>query len=250
VKFADSAEATGRKIRMTTTASNARIEGDRRADLVPSHLVGGVGGLVFISTVIVQNAIRASAPGDGASAATVIHFYATSRTATFVLAALLPLGAAGLAAFVGTLCSRLWKHGSRASVLAGMLGAAGIFAMYSMLVATDLGLAGYVHRGGAEAGVVSALWVTHNTVFGVLLVAIAVALAGLSASAAAAGFVAGPWKQIGALGALALAVTGAATPALVDGSKIIALGLVGFLTWLTFVATCSVTLVRRRSPDG
>lgn len=228
---------------MATTTSTARLDG-LRATIAPSHLVGGIGGLVFVATVIVQNAIRASAPGGGASAATVIHFYATSRASTFALAALLPLGAAGLAAFVGTVVSRLSAQRSSAPALAGMLGAAGIFATYVMLVATDLGLAGYVHRGAADPAVVSGLWVTHNAVFGVLLVAIAVALAGLSASAAAAGLMARPWKQIGALGALALAITGAATPALVDGSKIIALGLAGFLVWLAFVATTSVTLLR------
>jgi hypothetical protein len=175
----------------------------------------------------------------------VIEFYAANRTSTMVLAALLPLGAAGLAAFVGALGSRLLAPDTRAAGMAGMLGVAGIFATYSMLVATDVGLAGYVHRGAADAGVVSALWVTHNTVFGVLLVGIAVALAGLSAAAAAAGVVARFWKQVGTLGALALAVTGAATPAMVDGSAIIALGLAGFLVWIVFVATGSIMLVRR-----
>jgi hypothetical protein len=114
-----------------------------------------------------------------------------------------------------------------------------------MLVATDVALSAYVHRGGADPGVVGAMWVTHNAVFGVLLVAIAVALAGLSASAAASGLLGRRWLLAGALGALVLAVTGAAAPVLVDGSRIIGLGLVGFLTWLAFVATCSVAMLRR-----
>lgn len=232
-----------READMTTTTTT--LERDRRAAIAPSHLVGGVGGLVFIATVIVQNVLRASAPGDGASAAQVIQYYATSRTSTMVLAALLPVGAVGLAAFVGTLGSRLLAPAGRAPAIAGLLGAAGIVAAYSMLVATDVALAAYVHRGASAPAVVSALWVTHNAVFGVLLVAVAVALAGLSAAAVAAGFLAPRWKQVGALGALALAITGGAAPTLVDGSRIIALGLVGFLTWLGFVATCSMTLVRR-----
>jgi hypothetical protein len=221
-----------------------------RATIAPAHLVGGIGGVVFIATVAIQNGIRLSAPGDAASAASVIHFYATTRTSTTMLAALFPIGAAGLAAFIGALGSRLFASGGRAPALAGLLGAAGIFASYSMLVATDVTLSAYVHRGEANAGVVSALWVTHNAVFGVLLVAIAVALAGLSTSAAAAGLLARQWKQIGTMGALALAATGAAAPALLDGNRIIALGLVGFLTWLAFIATCSITMLRRpHRPD-
>jgi hypothetical protein len=219
--------------------------GLRRATIAPAHLAGGIGGLVFIATVAIQNGIRLSAPGDGASAATVVHFYATTRTSTTVLGALFPIGAIGLAAFIGSLGSRLVSSSGRAPALAGLLGAAGIFASYSMLMATDIALSAYVHRGSADPAVVNGLWVTHNTVFGVLLVAIAVALAGLSVSAAAAGFLAARWKQAGTVGALALAVTGAAAPALVDGSRIIGLGLVGFLVWLAFVATASVTMLRR-----
>jgi hypothetical protein len=217
----------------------------RRATIVPAHVAGGIGGLAFIATVVVQNGIRLSAPGDGASAATVTHFYATTRTSTLVLAALFPIGAAGLAAFIAAIGSRLFSSSGRAPALAGLLGAAGIFASYSMLVATDTALSAYVHRGAADPGVVNALWVTHNAVFGALLVAIAVALAGLSVSAAAAGFLSARWKQIGTLGALALGATGAAAPTLVDGSRIIALGAAGFLVWLAFVATSSVTLLRR-----
>lgn len=215
------------------------------ARLVPARLVGGIGGLVFVATVIAQNGIRGlSAPGNGASAQRVAHFYATGRTSTLVLAALFPLGAAGLAAFIGALGSRLVGPATRAPAVAGMLGAAGIFATYTMVVATDVALAGYVHRGGTDPGVVSALWVTHNTVFGVLLVAIAVALAGLSAAASAARMVAPAWKPLGAIGALALAGCGAVTPALVDGSPVLGLGLVGFLTWVAFVVAAALSLIR------
>ena len=117
-------------------------------------------------------------------------------------------------------------------------------ATYTMLVATDLALAGYVHRASPDTGIVAALWVVHNTVFGVLLVSIAVALAGFTAAASAASVVRPVWKPIGALGGLALAITGAATPALIDGSPIIGLGLVGFLCWIAFVATAAVTMMR------
>ena len=227
------------------TATVAGIDRAGRASLAPAHLVGGIGGLVFVATVIVQNSIRGlSAPPDDALPAKVIHFYATGRTSTLVLAALFPLGAAGLAAFIGVLGSRLLGGATRAPAVAGILGAAGIFATYTMLIASDGALAGYVHRGGTDPGVVSALWVTHNAVFGVLLVSIAVALAGLTAAASEAGLVGRTWKPVGAIGALALAVTGAASPALLDGSPVVGLGLAGFLVWVGFVANSAVGFLR------
>lgn len=229
---------------MATTTTTTAVTRGQRVRLAPSHVVGGIGGLVFVATVIVQNAIRGlAAPSAGASTASVTHFYATGRTSALVLAALFPLGAAGLAAFVGTLISRL-PGSTRPATLAGFLGAAGIFATYTMLIGTDIALLDYVHRGSPNAGIVSALWVLHNTVFGILLVSIAVALAGFTAAASASGMVRPAWKPVGALGALALAVAGAATPALVDGSRIIGLGLLGFLCWVGFVITAAVKLLR------
>jgi hypothetical protein len=229
---------------MATTT--ARTRAPDRAAIAPAHLVGGIGGLIFAVTVIAQNGIRGlAAPGSDASATSVAHFYATHRPATLALAAMFPLGAAGLAAFAGALGSRVAGPATRAAAMAGLLGAAGIFATYTMVIATDVGLAGYVHLGGNDASVITALWVTHNAVFGVLLVAIAVALAGLSAAASAARLVAPAWKALGALGALALAACGAATPALIDGSPVLALGLAGFLIWVAFVITAAIALIRR-----
>jgi hypothetical protein len=234
---------------MTTTTAQPSTPG--RAAIAPAHLVGGIGGLIFAVTVAAQNGIRGgAAPASDAAAATVAHFYATHRPATLALAALFPAGAAGLAVFIGSLGSRLAGPATRAAALAGVLGAAGIFATYTMVIATDIGLAGYVHLGGTDASVITALWVTHNAIFGVLLVAIAVALAWLSAAASAARLVAPAWKVLGALGALALAGCGAATPALVDGSPVLALGLAGFLIWIAFVVTAAIALIRRPVPDA
>jgi hypothetical protein len=228
----------------TTTTGIERVP---RAALVPSRLVGGIGGLVFVATVIIQNSVRATAPSFDAAPADVIHFYAGHHGALLTLAILFPFGATGLASFIAGLGTRLAGSATRAPALAGVLGAAGIFATYTMLMATELALGTYVRRGAPDSGVVTALWITHNTVFGVLLVSIAVALAGLSAAAAATRFVPAAWKPLGSLGALALAATGAATPALVNGSPILALGVGGFVVWVLFVATCAVTLLRART---
>ena len=52
--------------------------------------------------MIVQNALRASFPGNDASAERVLAYYADHRSVTIALAALFPIGAVGLAAFIGT----------------------------------------------------------------------------------------------------------------------------------------------------
>lgn len=230
----------------TVTVRAAEVETDGGSRLAPASVVGGVGGLVFVVTVVVQNVLRAvDLPANNASATSVSAYYAAHHVTSIFLAALYPLGAVGLAAFVGALLSKLLSPAVRAPALAGALGAAGIIATYTMTLASDTALAQYVHRGHPAADVVSAMWITHNAIFGVLLVSIGVALAGLSAACAGAGLLPTSWKRFGLLGAVALLVAGGCTPALVDGSKVIVVGLVGFISWLLFVASAATALLRR-----
>ncbi len=147
--------------------------------------------------------------------------------------------------------ARIGRGDHRAAAYGGAFGAAGIIGTYTMLIATDLAIAGYVHRGGAVLDVVSALWVLHNAIFGVLLVSIGVALAGLSAAAAASGQIAEWWKALGLLGAVLLLVAAATTPAIIDGSPTMFIGLAGFVVWIAFVATYnSIKLFGPTSGDG
>ena len=122
----------------------------------------------------------------------------------------------------------------------------GVFALFSSVVATDVALSGYVHLGSPNTDVVSALWTLHNSLFGILGIALGIALAGFSAAAAAGGLVAAPWKQAGGVAALLLAVSAATTPLALDGSPVMFVGLVGFLVWLVFVATTSRALLGNR----
>lgn len=217
--------------------------------LAPSHLVGGIGGLLFAATVVVQNILRSSAPADDAGAGKVAAFYSDHRSTTAVLAALFVVGAIGIALFSGGMLARLARGGTRGAAIGGAVGIAGVVALFSVTVATDLALSAYVHRGAPDPHVVDGLWVLHGALFGLLTVFIGIALAALAAAAAADGLVAGAWKSVGLLGGVLLAVTGAATPSVLDGSRVMVVGVVGFLTWLVFVVVASVALLRRGDTD-
>jgi len=212
---------------------------------VPSRLIGGIGGLAFAATVLAQNVLRKGVPGNDASAEQVIAHYADHRSLTVALAVLFPIGALGLAAFVGSLLDRVAHGRSRAAALAGAFGAAGILATFTVLAAVDLAISGYVHRGVPDPDVVSGLWVLHGAVFGVLLASIGTALAGLSAAAAGRALVPGWWRGLGAAGAGALLVGAATAPAIVDGSRTMAIGAAGFVVWVGFVVSAAVGLLRR-----
>lgn len=227
----------------TAPSTNARPA----PPLAPPGAVGGIGGLAFVASVIAQNALRAGFPPNDASAVRVAAYYADHRGVTIALAVLFPIGALGLAAFLGALLSRIGDGDHRAAAYAGAFGAAGIVGTYTMLIASDLGLAGAVHRGDPAADIVSGLWVFHNAVFGVLLTSIGIALAGLSAASAASGLLGEWWKRAGLLGAVLLLVASATTPLIIDASPTMAIGLVGFLVWIGFVTVAAIKLLRTTS---
>jgi len=86
----------------------------------------------------------------------------------------------------------------------------------------------------------------RGAAFGLDLAAIAVALIGLS-HAAASRQVAPAWLTIAAWPAsAALLVAATFTVALTNGGPWIAVGLAGFIVWLTFLITASLSLLRNR----
>ena len=66
-----------------------------------------------------------------------------------------------------------------------MLGAALVFALFSITVAIDLAITSYVHLGNPSPEVVRGLWVLHNGVFTLLLAGLAIALFGFALAAVA-----------------------------------------------------------------
>jgi hypothetical protein len=232
-------------IATTDTASALSGTAARRA-LAPSGLIGGIGGLCFVASVIVQNALRANFPANDASADQVMTYYADHRSVTLILAALFPVGAVGLAAFVGALVTRVVRGAGRTAAIAGVIGAAGIVANYTMLVASDMAIAGYIHRGAANLAVVDGMWVFHNAVFGVLLASIGIALACFTAAGAASGLLAPRWRTAGLIGGILLLAAAATTPAIIDASATMFAGLLGFVVWIVFMASTSVKLLRHR----
>ncbi len=221
------------------------LSGTRRRTAVRPGLIGGVGGLVFAGSVIVQNAMRANFPTNDASAAKVMQYYADHRSITIALAVLMPIGLVALTTFLGAVLSHVGRGAGRAAAITGAVGAAGIVATFTMLTALDVAIAGYVHRGAADVAVVDGMWVIHNAIFGFLLASIGVALAGLTNAAATTGLLSPRWRTAGLIGAALLVVGATTTPAIIDASPTMFIGVAGFVVWIAFVIRTSVALLRQ-----
>ena len=230
---------------MNTTISALPTAATHRQSPVRPGLLGGIGGLVFAGGVLVQNAMRAKFPANDVGAAEVMKYYADHRSVTLALAVMMPIGLVGLTTFLGAVIARVARSAGRAAAVTGAFGAAGIIATFTMLTAFDVAIAGYIHRGAADVAVVDGMWVVHNAVFGFLLASIGIALAGLSRASVASGLLSTRWNKAGLVGGGLLVAGAATTPAIIDGSSTMFIGVAGFVVWLAFVIRTSVALLRQ-----
>ena len=239
--FSTSTPSAAERANSTSTTSNP-------TGLAVSARVGAVGGLVFTASILAQNLLRASAPANDASPADIIRYYADHRATALALAVLFPIGAVGITAFVASLVARA-RGAARMPAVLGGLAAAALIAMFGIVSATELALSAYVHRGSPDPSVVSGLWLTHMSVFGMNLVFIGIALASLTAACVRMGLLSRAWKTAGLAGAAALGVGAACTPAILDASPIFGLAVAGFLVWGAFVVVASISMLRKAVID-
>jgi len=213
-----------------------------------SQRLAGAGAITFATTVLAQNLIRgASAPGNGATTADVLTHYADHRTLTFVLVATYVVSGVGLFLFLGGAMRRLVGSARRGWAFTGLLGAATILALFTVVVAAEQALSGVATRGQPNAGgAIESLWMLHNSVFSVLDLSIATALVGLSWAGIAAGITPPVFRRLAPVGGAMLVVGTLAGPAIAIGDAMPLFGVAGagFLVWLAFLFTTGLRMIR------
>jgi hypothetical protein len=230
--------AAGSKINQTTRGALGDI-GTRLA---------GFGAIGFVAIVVLQNLLRGSsaAPANGSSVEEVLAYYADHRATTFVLVATFVLSGLGLAAFLGGAMRRLLAGGRPGWAITGCVGAAGIMALFAVVVGAEQALSVLATGDRPDLGSIEALWTLHNSVFTVLYVSLAIALVGLSRAGVAAGLTPRAFEVLAPVGGGLLAIGAMAGPSIAAGDAMAAFGLagLGFVVWLAFLLTTGLRLVR------
>jgi hypothetical protein len=227
----------------TVPSTESRNQGREAATL---DRLAGTGGLVFAATLVADNIIRASAPGFDAAPAQVSAYFLDHRAAALVPLGLFPVGLLALFPFAAGLWARARREESRWWASAGLLGAATIAALFAIVNITEIVLTAKAAQLASSPAVVQALWTLRAAAFGLDMAAIAVALIGLSRAAAAMRLIPS-WLALAAWpGAACLLTAATFTVALADGGPWLAVGLAGFIVWIVFVITASVSLLRGR----
>lgn len=217
-----------------------------------SNRLAAASGLTFVALAVGQNIVRAiTAPANDARSTAIVAHFVDHRGAELALAATVVAGAFALALFVGHLWSQLSRDTGRSWAYTGIIGAMGIFAIFPILVACEVALLVVTDRPAAGVETVETLWALHNALFTVNMAALGVATLGLTLAALSSGLLPRPFRIIGPLGAALLALGALVGPQIAAGDAKPAFGLsgIGYLTWLSVVATISLRLLRTTDED-
>lgn len=215
------------------------------------HRLAGVGGLIFAASLVADNLVRAKAPGFGAGPAQVTAYFLHNRAAALIPLGLFPATMLAFFVFVAAVWTTADRDEDRWWASAGVLGAATIAALFSLVNVTEIVITAQAAQLAASPAVAQALWALHAAAFGLDMAAIGATLIALSRAAAAARLIPAWFAAVAWPGAACLIVASVFTVALVNGGPWLAVGLVGFFVWLVFVVAASISLLRgRRIPSA
>ncbi len=217
---------------MTLTTNRPAIEHDQ------SLRWAGAGGIAFAAIVLAQNALRAGAPANDASPHDVVAYFHDHRALEWALVVTFVASGFALARY----CGGVWRAvtgsapAARDWLVTGLLGVAGIVAIFGSMVACEVAMT-VAARHATATTTVTTLWALHNALFGLLNLMLAIALLGLSRAAVAAGIAPRAFTTIGAIGAGLHAFGACFAPAIAEkSSPAMVPAALGFLCWLAFLA--------------
>ncbi len=210
----------------------------------------GLGGLVFVALLIVQNLVRASGPSFTATATDVTGYFADHRAAALIPLGLFPFGMVAVLFFAAGIWARADDADSRFWATVGGLAVAALAGLFSLVNIIEIVIAANGSELASSPHVVQALWTVHSAAFGLNLTAIAVALVGLSRAALATGLIPRALGLLALPGAACLFIAAVFTVAIAEGGKWLYLGYVGFIVWGLFLVVTGATLVRGRPVEA
>ena len=210
-----------------------------------SRRFGGFAGLVFLSAVLPVNIILGAVhlPRAGASKSDVLTFFADHEVAIGVSTALATIAWFALASYAAGIVAAVRNH-ERSSGDSWSLLALGGAVMQNAIFASVTAMQAALGLAALSDDFTWGLWQVHNALFALNGAALALVLVGGSVGGYRAGLLARWQRTVGLVAASALFASALLTPVTLDGHPLGMVGLAGFLLWLTWIASVSVSLLR------
>lgn len=221
----------------------------------------GVGGFLFLGTVVVENALRQPQPLANAPLEEIARYYGERGDAVALSESFYVVAIPALIVYAVGLATRLARtDAARPWAIVGAIGACMMTATFGAVMAIDVALNARAADLRALGDVARLVYTLKTAMFTVNLVCLGVALLGFGAAIRAAWATGGGGDDDGArpprfLGATAIVASllcfAGAFPmrAVAQGSLVGLVGFGGFLLWLLFLATTSAKLLRTGAPS-
>lgn len=229
----------------STAHASTRVMVERKS--LTAETIAGIGGFIFLITIIIQNVISmVTLPANDASASQILQFANDRAWVIDLFVVTFVFGYSALFLFAAGLVGHA-EQVNRSAMLWGRLGrsSVGVIAtLFGLVTVTEVVLIAARGTLAQDPPLTVLLWRLHNAIFIINLLAIGAALLGLSRAAALGGLIPRKLSIVAMVGALLLAIGAAPAVAEVHGSPLLGLGLIGFLSWALFIAVASTKLLR------
>ena len=207
--------------------------------------VGGVLGLAFAASVVLQNAVLlVGNPLPDAPLSDIEDFYSGASGRISLAVALVAVNVVCLVFFGSAVAKRL--EANRNSAVAGRAALGGVVLLGGAFLVTTFLQAVLTARVDelAEAGQLQLVWDLHTAAFAMSGSGLGVTLMALSVGALLAGAVVPRWVGlVGVAGAVCAMAGGALVVSTVEGGPGLWLQLLGFATWLIWLVAASIRLL-------
>ena len=208
----------------------------------------GVAAIALALSVVMENAVLAGtdAPAYSAPIDDVLTYYAANRDAIAVASGVVAVSLPLLLVFVTALHGLVERRGGEGADWSRLAVAAGA-ALSAVLVLVNVTQVGLALSAGGLAEPTPAfelVWLVHASAFAFALPMLGATFVG-AALAAHASRLTAPWQRpLGVVGGSLLLAAGVGNLAIADGSALIFVGLLGFATWLIWLLTTGIRLIR------
>jgi hypothetical protein len=203
---------------------------------------------VFLALIAIQNVLRAVVgPANNASDADLAQLTHADSWTVHLLLVTYAIGFPALLAFAAGLSSWCVRTDPRSTTWAGLGQASTVVVavLFGLINILQVTMVAARDRLDAAPELRQLVWTMHNAAFTVNMIALGVALLGLGRAAAHSRLVPTWMGPVSAVGGGLLVASALPAVAVVQGSAWMAVGLLGFLIWMVFLAVAGVALLGR-----
>lgn len=206
--------------------------------------VAGIGGLVFLITVILENFLRGAPIGNNSPISEIVNYYQVKQSSLAISHSLYILTIPSLLLYASGLFRKLHSMKSDMWARTGWGAANIVIISFSLVVMSDIVLTNISASGTDSSLLILMLFKIHAAAFIINGAVLGTVMIGFGMAAYKIKIFAKWLSILAIIGGILLILSAIPADAVLAGSLIGIPGFVGFLIWLIWLAVTSVKLIK------